>query len=199
MKKLTAFLLTCSLCLACLLPAAVADSAVEEQDQFWNSSGLAALWNAMNVEGGVRLTEEEKNGFLAGCPREFEMNGADENCIGSFRIGEDATFRAELFAWEDRTVVSGRIAGIIRLSDWVYGLETDGLEWEEDAYPELVQNQMLLQIPGVAPGEGGYLVYSTENVAEELGADPESPAGFWLLTGFDSTPLWYYNEPADGE
>ena len=191
MKKFIAFLVSCFVFLACLAPVAMAEEEADEQDVYWTASGRETLWNALNVEGGEPLTEEETDSFLAEYAADYEMYGADEDCFGSFRIGADRTVHAELFAWEDRTVGSGKIVGIIRLSDWVYALEIDGMEWEEDDLPELVQNQMLFQVPGVSGDSGAYLVYETQNVAEMLGLDPARPTDFCLVTGFDSTPLWY--------
>ena len=80
---------------------------------------------------------------------------------------------------------------MIRLSDWVYALELGEFEWEENAFPELVQAEMLFQVPGVTGESEGFLVFETEYVAEALGLDPDAPSAFCILTAFDSSPTWY--------
>ena len=195
MKQRIALFLACILCLACLVPAMAEEDGEETdtQEQYWIDSGREALWNTLNAEDGegVPLTEEETAAFLSEYAGDYQMYDAEESNDGFFAIADDATFHAELHNNGEDTVVSGKITGVIRLSECVYALAMDDFDWEADAYSELVQNYMLFQVPGVTTDSGTHLFYETQFVANDLGFDPSAPSVFCLLTAFDSAPLWF--------
>ena len=188
-RRLTALILA----LALLIGVAGSAVAQDDQEEYWIKSGRSALYNTLYGNGGTTLSAAERSAFFK--QHAVEMGHCEYYPYGAFTIYDDGTFTGEAGYYEGDTYICsafvGQFTNVVRLTPYVYALQTNDIDFYQQDFPEAMQYTMILTIPGAQVGMYGSLNYEIQRIAGYLGVNANSPLPCYFITAFDSAPVWY--------
>ena len=191
-RRMTALILA----LAMLIGIAGTAAAQDDQEAYWYESGRGYLYDNWYYGRGTTLTDAERSAFF----RQIGILGM-AHCrgrYGSFYIYQDGSFTGHAGFYDENGVYCssdfiGSFNNVIRMTPYVYILETEDYEMDSYDLPEAIQDTMILTIPGIQAGMEGALKYEIQRIADSFGLKRDDPLPCYFITAFDSGELWFSN------